>query len=49
MNHDRPSKEKEASKPSKALMTEHEGLDLILYYYHQKGDQSIIHSSIYCI
>ena len=33
------ARKKEASKTSKAAMREHEGESLILYHYHQKGDQ----------
>ena len=37
---DDPSKEKEVSNPSKALMREHEGKQLIIYHYNIKGQHA---------
>ena len=39
---DGPSKEKEAFRPYKAVMREHEGAQLISYHYNIKG----LHTSI---
>ena len=39
---DGPRKEKESSKPSKGVMIEHEGEQLIIYHDNIKGLQAII-------
>ena len=42
---DGPNKDKEASKPFKAVMREHEGAQTILCRYNTKGDQASIQRS----
>ena len=44
--HDGPSKEKEASKPYKEVMREHEGVEFVLYHFHHKGEKSSSHRVI---
>ena len=36
---DGPRKEKEASKPPKGVMIEHEGAEFIPYHYNSKGSK----------